>query len=76
VLDGGRETTVETVFAGDQTIPQIVDLLSQATQVIASNPFEDVTIDRIEAEIVCEDGIRMGRITSAALRDDLPAPGD
>lgn len=76
VLAGGRETTVETVFAGDQTIPQIVDLLSQATQVVATNPFEDVAIERIEAELVCEEGIRAAQLLSVALDDASLSPGE
>jgi hypothetical protein len=76
ILEGGRETTVETVFAGDQTIGQIVDLLSQATQVVAANPFEDVAIERIEAELVCEPGVRAAQLTAATLEDASPALGD
>jgi hypothetical protein len=54
VLDDGRDTVVETVFAGDQTLSQTVDLLSQAASVIVSNPFEEVAIAKIEAEITYE----------------------
>jgi hypothetical protein len=76
VLDDGRDTVVETLFTGDQTLSQIVDLLSQATRVLASNPFEDVAVDRIEAEIVSEPGIRAAFLTEIALDDDSPEPGD
>ena len=76
VLDDGRETTVETRFAGDQTLREIVTLLSEAAQVIVTNPFEDVRIARIEGEIAYERGIRLGFLTDLRLEDDRPEPGD
>jgi hypothetical protein len=75
-LTDGRQTTVETVFAGNQTLPQIVDLLSQAADVILTNPFEDVEIERIRAELVYDEGARMSFLTELTLDDDTHAPGD
>ena len=76
LLDDGRDTVVETLISGNQTISQVVDLLSQAAGVIASNPFEDVAIDRVEAELAYEPGVRVGVITRASLDDDTLEPGD
>jgi hypothetical protein len=76
VLDDGRDTVVETMFAGNETLGQIVDLLSQAASVIATNPFERVAIDRIDGELTYESGTRLGVITEASLDDDTPRPGE
>lgn len=76
VLDDGRETTVETVFSGEQTLSGIVDLLGEAAGVIANNPFERVAIDSMQAELTYEPGIRLATITEIALDDDTPRPGD
>jgi len=76
VLDDGRDTVVETMFTGDQTVGQIVDLLSQATRVLAANPFEDVAVDRIEAEIDVQPGVKAAFLTEASLDHDTPRPGD
>jgi SpoIVB peptidase S55 len=76
VLDDGRDTTVETVFSGEQTLSSIVDLLGEAAGVIANNPFERVAIDSMQAELTYEPGIRLGTITEIALDDDTPRPGD
>ncbi|GJM45461.1 MAG: hypothetical protein DHS20C21_23030 [Gemmatimonadota bacterium] len=76
VLDDGRDTVVETLISGDQTVAQVVDLLSQATSVIATNPFERVQVDRIEAELTYEPGIRVGSLTTLSLDDDTPRPGE
>jgi hypothetical protein len=76
LLEDGRETSVETTMAGDQTLRQIVRLLSDATRAIATNPFEEVSLDRIEAEIVFDEGIRIGELTEVAIDDDRPEPGD
>jgi hypothetical protein len=76
VLDDGRETTLDTVFAGDQLLSQTVDLLSQAASVIVSNPFEDVAIDRIDADVSYEPGVQATFLRSATLDDNSPEPGD
>lgn len=76
VLEDGRDTVVETMFTGEQTVEQIATLLSQATTAIAQNPFEDVKVDRIDAEIVLEPGIRAAFLTGVTLDDDTPRPGD
>jgi hypothetical protein len=76
VLDDGRETTLETVFAGDQLLSQTVDLLSQAASVIVTNPFQEVMIDKIDAEIDYEPGIQATFLREATLSDDTPEPGD
>ncbi len=76
VLEDGRDTVVETMFTGEQTVERIATLLSQATTALAQNPFEDVKVDRIEAEIVLEPGIRAGFLTGVTLDDDTPRPGD
>lgn len=75
-LADGRGTTVETLISGDQTIGQIVGLLSQATKAIATNPFEDVDIDRVDAELRYEPGIRIGVITDLSIDDDTLKPGE
>jgi len=75
-LEDGRETTVETVITGDRTAGQVSELLGAATRVIASNPFEDVAIRRIEAEIVSDPGIRATFLTQVSLDDRSPRPGD
>lgn len=76
VLDDGRDTNVETMFTGEQTLEQITQLLSQATAALAQNPFEDVRVDRIDAEITLEPGIKAAFLTEASLDDDTPRPGD
>lgn len=76
VLEDGRETTVVTVFAGDQTLSQIVGILSDATKAIANNPFEDVSFDRIEGEVRYEEGIRVGYLTEVAVERPTLEPGD
>ena len=76
VLDDGRDTVVETMFTGDQNLEQIVGLLSQATSILVQNPFEDVMVDHIEAEITTEPGIRAAFLTEATLDDSSPRPGD
>jgi hypothetical protein len=76
VLDDGRETTVETLFAGDQNLRDVTGLLAEAARVIVGNPFEEVQLDRIEGEIALESGIRMTTLTGLSLEDDLPEPGD
>jgi hypothetical protein len=75
-LGDGRGTTVETLIAGEQTVGQVVGLLSQATKAIATNPFEDVEIVRIDAELRYEPEIRMGVLTELTVDDDTPQPGD
>jgi hypothetical protein len=76
VLDDGRETTVVTTFAGDQTLDQVVGVLSDATRAIANNPFEDVAFDRIEGEVRYESGIRVGYLTAVAVERPQLEPGD
>lgn len=76
VLDDGRETTVETVFAGDQNARDITALLAEAARVIVTNPFEEVRLDRIEGEIVLERGIRLATLTGLFLESERPEPGD
>jgi hypothetical protein len=76
VLDDGRETTVVTTFAGDQTLEQVVGVLSDATRAIANNPFEDVAFDRIEGEVRYESGIRVGYLTTVAVERPQLEPGD
>jgi len=76
VLDDGRATSVETLFAGDQNLREITGLLADATRVIIANPFEEVQLDRIEGRIVIERGIRVATLTGVSLEDDRPAPGD
>ena len=76
VLDDGRHTTVETLFAGDQNAREITTLLADATRVIITNPFEEVRLDRIEGEIVLEPGIRIATLTGLSLENDRPEPGD
>jgi len=76
VLDDGRETTVKTLFAGDQTIPQITALLSEATRVLAANPFEDVQVKQIDADLSFEPGVRMGSLTKVAADADTLQPGE
>jgi hypothetical protein len=75
VLDDGRETTVETMIAGDQTVGDVANLMSEATRVILTNPFEAVKIDRLEGELVYEPGVRMGSLTEVVLDDDTLKPG-
>lgn len=75
-LDDGRETTVETLITGEQTVGQIVDLLSQAASVIVTNPFEAVNIDQITAELIYEPGLRAAFLTEAWIDDDQLEPGD
>jgi hypothetical protein len=75
-LADGRATTVETLIAGEQTVAQVVGLLSQATKAIATNPFEDVDVERVEAELRYEPEVRMGVITEVSVDDDTPRPGD
>ena len=76
VLDDGRATTVETLFAGDQNLREVTGLLAEAARVIVGNPFEEVKLDRIEGEIALERGIRMTTLTGLTLEDDRPEPGD
>ncbi len=76
VLTDGRRTTVETTFSGDQTLGQIVQLLSQAVDVILSNPFEEVELERIDAVLDYEAGTRMSVLMELSLDDDTHAPGD
>jgi len=76
VLDDGRETTVKTLFAGDQTIPQISALLSEATRVLAANPFEDVEVKQIDADLSFEPGVRLGSLTKVAADADTLHPGE
>jgi hypothetical protein len=76
VLDDGRETTVETLFAGDQNLRDVTGLLAEAARVIVGNPFEAVQLDRIEGEIALDSGIRMATLTGLSLEDDRPEPGD
>jgi hypothetical protein len=75
-LEDGRDTTVETVITGDRTAGQVTELLGAAARVIASNPFEDVAIRRIDAVIVTEPGIRATFLTEVSLDDPSPRPGD
>ncbi len=76
VLDDGRETTVRTLFTGSRTISQIGQVLSEATAAIARNPFEEVSIDRIEAELTYEPGIRAAFLTEISIDDDRIEPGE
>jgi hypothetical protein len=76
VLDDGRETTVKTMLAGDQTVPQIASLLSEATRVVVTNPFEEVGIARIDAEIGFEPGVRLASITEVSAEADTLHAGD
>jgi hypothetical protein len=76
VLDDGRETTIETVMAGEQAIRDTASLLSEATRAIAANPFEEVLIDRIEAELEFAAGIRSAFLTELGIENDSPEPGD
>jgi hypothetical protein len=76
VLEDGRDTTVETLIAGDQTLGQVVDLFGAATRAIALNPFEEVQIAGIEGELVYDPGVRLGVLTELAVDDDTLEPGD
>jgi hypothetical protein len=76
VLEDGRDTMVETLIAGDQTLGQVTELLGAATRAIALNPFEEVEIARIEGELIYDPGVRLGVITELAVDDDTPEPGD
>lgn len=76
VLDDGRETTVKTLFAGDQTIPQISALLSEAAKVVVTNPFEDVEVKQIDADLSFEPGVRLGSLTKVAADADTLHPGE
>jgi hypothetical protein len=75
VLEDGRDTEVKTLISGDETLQQITSLLSQATRVIATNPFEDVEIARVEATLAYEPGVRLGALTELAVDDDTVEPG-
>jgi hypothetical protein len=76
VLGDGRDTVVETLIAGDQTLAQVTELLGAATRAIVLNPFEEVEIARIEAELTYDPAVRLGVITGLAVDDDTPEPGD
>ncbi len=76
VLEDGRETTVKTVLTGDQTVPQIASLLSEASRVVVTNPFEEVEIARIDAEIAFERGVRLAAITEVSADADTLEAGD
>lgn len=75
VLDDGRATNVKTFFSGDQNAPQISALLSEAARVLATNPFEEIHVDRIEAEIAFEPGVRLAAIETLAADADTLRPG-
>jgi len=76
VLGDGRETTVETVLVGDQTLEQVVSILSDATRAIANNPFEEVVFERIEGEVRYEKGIRAAFLTDVSVETRELEPGD
>jgi hypothetical protein len=76
VLADGRETAVETLFAGTRTLPQIAALLSEAARVLALNPFEEVLLDRVEASVVFEPEVRLALLTEATVDRDPLEPGD
>jgi hypothetical protein len=76
VLDDGREATVKTLFAGDQTIAQISSLLSEATRVLMANPFEKVGVKQIDADLSFEAGVRLGSLTKITAEADTLEPGD
>jgi hypothetical protein len=75
-LDDGRETTVETMLTGDRNLGAVTQLLGAATRLIATNPFEDVGIRRIDANIDSEPGIRATFLMDVSLDDRSPRPGD
>jgi hypothetical protein len=76
VLGDGRETTVETLFTGAQTLPEVASLLSEAARVLALNPFEEVLLDRVEASLVFEPEVRLAALTAVTVDRDSLEPGD
>ncbi len=76
VLDDGRSATVRTWFAGEQNLPQVASLLSEAVRVVAANPFEEVSVERIEATLAFEPEVRLSTITEVAADADTLRPGD
>lgn len=75
-LEDGRKTSVRTFFAGDQNAAEISALLSEAVQVIVSNPFEEVEVRQIDATLRIQDDVKMAVITRVAADADTLSPGE